>query len=117
MSFSQGASTITQQLIKNEVLTNEKSIARKVKEQFLALNLEDTLEKQLGSKKAAKDYILELYLNTIALSHGLNGVCLLYTSFGLDQQNGTDCHSGNRTEADASVLRRRQKDSAGDGLW
>ena len=74
MSFSQGASTITQQLIKNEVLTNEKSIARKVKEQFLALNLEDTLEKQLGSKKAAKDYILELYLNTIALSHGLNGV-------------------------------------------
>lgn len=73
-SFLQGASTITQQLIKNEVLTNEKSIVRKVKEQFLALNLEDTLEKQLGSKEAAKDYILELYLNTIALSHGLNGV-------------------------------------------
>ena len=73
-SFSQGASTITQQLIKNEVLSNEKSISRKVKEQYLALNLEDTLEKQLGSKKAAKQYILELYLNTIALSHGLNGV-------------------------------------------
>ncbi|WP_337504833.1 transglycosylase domain-containing protein, partial [Anaerotignum lactatifermentans] len=73
-SFLQGASTITQQLIKSEVLTNEKSIVRKVKEQFLALNLEDTLEKQLGSKEAAKDYILELYLNTIALSHGLNGV-------------------------------------------
>lgn len=73
-SFSEGASTITQQLIKNEVLSNEKSISRKVKEQFLAVNLEDTLEKQLGSKKAAKDYILELYLNTIGLSHGLNGV-------------------------------------------
>ncbi len=74
LSFSQGASTITQQLIKNEVLTNEKSIVRKIKEQYLAINLEDTLEKQLGSKQAAKDYILELYLNTIALSHGLNGV-------------------------------------------
>lgn len=72
--FSQGASTITQQLIKNEVLSREKSITRKVKEQYLAINLEDSLEDQLGSKKAAKDYILELYLNTIALSHGLNGV-------------------------------------------
>ncbi len=73
-SFSQGASTITQQLIKNEVLNKEKSISRKVKEQYLALNLEDTLEEQLGSKEKAKKYILELYLNTIALSHGLNGV-------------------------------------------
>lgn len=74
MSFSQGASTLTQQLIKNEVLTNEKTIVRKVKEQYLAVSLENSLEKQLGSEKAAKDYILELYLNTIGLSHGLNGV-------------------------------------------
>ncbi len=74
MKFTQGASTITQQLIKNEVLNRKKSISRKIKEQYLAMNLEDTLEEQLGSKKAAKDYILELYLNTIALSHGLNGV-------------------------------------------
>ncbi|WP_352399078.1 PBP1A family penicillin-binding protein [Anaerotignum sp.] len=73
-SFSQGASTLTQQLIKNEVLTNEKTIVRKIKEQYLAVSLENSLEKQLGSKKAAKDYILELYLNTIGLSHGLNGV-------------------------------------------
>ena len=72
--FSQGASTITQQLIKTEVLTSEKSIVRKVKEQYLAINLENDLEKQLGSKEAAKNYILELYMNTIALSHGLNGV-------------------------------------------
>lgn len=74
MSFSQGASTLTQQLIKNEALYNEKTLVRKVKEQYLAVSLENSLEKQLGSKKAAKDYILELYLNTIGLSHGLNGV-------------------------------------------
>ncbi|KXL53253.1 penicillin-binding protein 1A/1B [Anaerotignum neopropionicum] len=74
MSFSQGASTITQQLIKNEVLSKEKTIVRKVKEQYLAISLEKSLEKQLGTKKGAKDYILELYLNTIGLSHGLNGV-------------------------------------------
>ena len=73
-SLSQGASTITQQLIKNEALDNEKKLTRKIKEQYMAINLEDSLEEQLGSKKAAKEYILELYLNTISLSHGLNGV-------------------------------------------
>lgn len=74
MSFSQGASTLTQQVIKNEVLSNEKSITRKIKEQYLAVSLENALEKQLGSKDAAKKYILELYLNTMALHHGLHGV-------------------------------------------
>ncbi len=72
--FTQGASTLTQQLIKNVVLTNEKKIQRKIKEQYLAVIFERDLEKQLGSKEKAKDYILELYLNTIALNHGLNGV-------------------------------------------
>lgn len=74
MSFSQGASTLTQQVIKNEVLTNKKSITRKIKEQYLAVSLENALEKQLGSKEEAKKYILELYLNTLALHHGLHGV-------------------------------------------
>lgn len=74
MSFSQGASTLTQQVIKNEVLSGEKSISRKVKEQYLAVSLEKALRKQLGSKEEAKKYILELYLNTLALHHGLNGV-------------------------------------------
>lgn len=72
--FSQGASTLTQQLIKNEELSQEKTLIRKVKEQYLALSLESNLKKQLGSTKKAKDYILELYLNSIALNHGLNGV-------------------------------------------
>ena len=72
--FSQGASTITQQLIKNEMLTSDKRITRKIQEQYLAVKYESELEETLGSKKAAKDYILELYLNTISLNHGLNGV-------------------------------------------
>ena len=39
-----------------------------------AVSLENALKKQLGSKDAAKKYILELYLNTIPLHHGLRGV-------------------------------------------
>ncbi len=75
MSFSQGASTLTQQVIKNDVLgDNEKSITRKIKEQYLAVSLENALEKQLGTKEEAKKYVLELYLNTMALHHGLHGV-------------------------------------------
>lgn len=74
MSFSQGASTITQQLIKNEKLSSEKKITRKITEQYMAVNLEKELTKSLGSKEKAKNYILELYLNTISLNHGLNGV-------------------------------------------
>ncbi len=72
--LSQGASTITQQLIKNEILTSEKQITRKIQEQYLAIKYEKELTETLGSKQAAKDYILELYLNTISLNHGLNGV-------------------------------------------
>ena len=74
MDLSQGASTITQQLMKNEALTADKTFTRKIQEQYLAVTFEKELTKSLGSKKAAKDYILELYLNTIALNHGLNGV-------------------------------------------
>ena len=40
----------------------------------MAVSLENALKKQLGSKDAAKKYILELYLNTIPLHHGLRGV-------------------------------------------
>jgi len=53
-SFSQGGSTITQQVIKNSVLTNEKSISRKLKEVVLSIELE---------KQMSKDDILSLYLN------------------------------------------------------
>ncbi len=70
--FSEGASTITQQLLKNNVFTswtNETSMAdkfkRKIQEQYLALQLE---------KKVDKDWILENYLNTINLGQNTLGV-------------------------------------------
>lgn len=72
--FSQGASTITQQLMKNEVLTSEKKLTRKIQEQYLAVAFEKHLTETLGSKQKTKEYILELYLNSISLNHGLNGV-------------------------------------------
>ncbi len=71
----QGGSTITQQLIKNNVTkVTHNSVITKLQEQYLATKYEKELTKQLGSKEAAKKYILELYLNTIALGHGYNGV-------------------------------------------
>lgn len=71
-SLKQGASTITQQLIKNNVLTDwveEKTavskVTRKLREQVLAVRLE---------KEAGKEWVLENYLNTINLGAGAWGV-------------------------------------------
>ena len=61
----QGASTITQQVIKNVVLTSDRHYERKIKETILARELERTL---------GKDEILELYLNQIYLGHGRYGI-------------------------------------------
>src|SRR5476649_2804511 len=61
----QGASTITQQVAKNFLLTNEVSLARKMKEALLALKIERTY---------SKDKILELYLNEIYLGLGAYGI-------------------------------------------
>ncbi len=60
-----GASTITQQLIKNVTGSDEVKISRKVQEIFYALDLEEKLD---------KDEILELYLNIVNLSQGCYGV-------------------------------------------
>jgi penicillin-binding protein 1A len=68
----QGASTITQQVAKNFLLTNEVSLQRKIKEALLSLKIERTY---------SKDKILELYLNEIYLGLGAYGVAaasLLY---------------------------------------
>lgn len=64
-NFSQGASTISQQLIKNTHLSNEKTIKRKLKEMKLARQLE---------KQFSKDEILEMYLNNIYFGNGCYGI-------------------------------------------
>ena len=61
----QGASTITQQVAKNFLLTDELSLTRKIKEAILAIKIETTF---------SKDKILELYLNQIYLGSGTYGV-------------------------------------------
>jgi penicillin-binding protein 1A len=69
---AQGASTITQQVAKNFLLTNERTYERKIKEALLALKIERTY---------SKDKILELYLNEIFLgfgSYGVGAASLLY---------------------------------------
>ena len=64
-SFSQGASTISQQLIKNTHLSGDKTIKRKLSEIKLTRKLE---------KKYSKDEILEMYLNTIYFGHNCYGL-------------------------------------------
>ena len=71
-SFSQGGSTITQQVIKNIFLTTEKKIERKMKEILLAWKIEKLLE---------KDKILELYLNTIPYGGVIYGIGEASNSF------------------------------------
>src|SRR6266702_171526 len=61
----QGASTITQQVAKNFLLTNEVSFSRKIKEALLAMRIE---------RAYSKDKILELYLNEIYLGLGAYGI-------------------------------------------
>lgn len=61
----EGASTITQQLAKNLYLTNDKTYSRKIKEAYIAIQME---------KELSKDQILKAYLNTINLGQGAYGV-------------------------------------------
>jgi penicillin-binding protein 1A len=72
--FSQGGSTITQQVAKNFFLTPEKSIARKAKEVILAIRME---------KELSKEEIMALYLNMINFGSRAYGVAAAsYTFFG-----------------------------------
>ncbi len=64
-SKSQGASTISQQLIKNALLSNEKTYSRKLKEIILSIKME---------KRFSKDEILEMYLNTIYFGSNAYGI-------------------------------------------
>lgn len=61
----EGASTITQQLVKNVLLTREKKLSRKIKEAIFAIKVELAL---------SKEQILECYLNQIYYGHGYYGI-------------------------------------------
>ncbi|MEK9185923.1 MAG: transglycosylase domain-containing protein, partial [Patescibacteria group bacterium] len=65
LSLSQGGSTITQQVVKNSILTNEKWVSRKLKEWVLALQIEKVL---------IKDEILAMYLNEIPYGGTIYGI-------------------------------------------
>ncbi len=78
---AQGGSTITQQVVKNDVLTTHKTITRKVQEAYLAIRLE---------QKYSKDQILEMYLNTIFLgdrSYGVATAAQDYFGLSVNQLN------------------------------
>ena len=64
-AFVEGGSTLTQQLIKNKILSSEKKLARKIKEAILALKIEHEL---------SKEDILERYLNEISYGNNYFGV-------------------------------------------
>ena len=64
-SFVEGGSTLTQQLIKNKILSSEKKLARKIKEAILALKIEHEL---------SKEDIIERYLNEISYGNNYFGV-------------------------------------------
>jgi len=86
ISGVQGASTITQQLIKNRLERFDSDLITKLQEQYLAVQFERTLtEAHGGCIRSAKDYILEVYLNTINLgrtNHGVQAAALFY--YGVD---------------------------------
>ena len=63
--FSQGGSTISNQLVKNTHLSNEKTLKRKIKEAKITFELE---------KRYKKDEILEMYLNVLYFGKGIYGV-------------------------------------------
>jgi 1A family penicillin-binding protein len=78
-SFVEGGSTLTQQVVKNSLLTQNKSIIRKVQEWILAWKL---------SQHYSKDQILELYLNSAPYGGNLYGVeAASRAYFGVDASN------------------------------
>ena len=81
MALVEGASTLTQQLVKTMVLTRDKKLIRKIKEALLSLRLETLL---------TKEEILERYLNQVYFGHGYYGIrtaSLGYFHKELDQLN------------------------------
>lgn len=80
-SFRQGASTISQQLVKNTSLTGVKTMSRKLQEAVMAFKLEQVY---------TKDQILEMYLNYIYFGHGAYGIeAAAKTYFGISAKSLT----------------------------
>ena len=78
---TQGGSTITQQLVKNTLLTSDKSYIRKIKEMVLAIKID---------KSMSKDEILEAYLNEIPYGGNVYGIeAASKTYFGIDASSLT----------------------------
>ncbi|WP_078553318.1 PBP1A family penicillin-binding protein [Bacillus alkalicellulosilyticus] len=86
---AEGASTITQQVIKNAFLSPEKTISRKIQEQYLAIKLE---------QQYTKEQILEMYLNGIYFGKGAYGVQQASITY-FNKENLEDL-----TVADAALL-------------
>ncbi len=85
LGYSEGASTITQQLVKNTYLSNEKSLDRKIKEIIISFKLESLLN---------KDQILEYYLNNILFGgrvYGVKEASNYYFSKELNELNYIEC--------------------------
>ena len=85
MDFVEGGSTITQQIAKNEYVTQEKKITRKIAEVFMAFEIE---------KNYSKDEILELYINTIYFGNGyynIKDACEGYFGKSLNEMTDGEC--------------------------
>ena len=80
-AVTEGASTITQQLIKNMLGRFDSNFVYKLQEQYLAVHFERFLTEEFGSRQLAKEFILESYLNIINLgrqNYGVQSAALFY---------------------------------------
>lgn len=83
--YEQGASTITQQLVREYYLSQQKTAARKLKEIYLA---------QKVTKIFSKSDILEMYLNSVYLGHGawgVNSAAKIYFNKSVSELNSAQC--------------------------
>ena len=88
MSFKEGGSTITQQLAKNLLFTQEKSIERKAAEVFAVMDIES---------EYSKEEIFELYVNTACFGSGFEGIYA--ASFGYFEKTPSEL-----TDYESAVL-------------
>ena len=110
-SFQRGASTITQQLVKNLFLSHRRTLARKLEEAVLTWRVQHLL---------SKDRVLELYLNVIELGPGIRGVkqaARVY--FGKDVSSLTPLESAHLAALTPNphALARRFRDGKVDEGW